>query len=65
MLARGEMTQKYLMDGKLNQFMMCTATEALQFLQSREAFWDQLELGQEHRQSKVTTKPLRSYRAIM
>ncbi len=65
MLASGEMTKKDRDSGKLNQFVKVTANEALEFLRSREAFWDQLDLGHEHRQSKSTAKALKSYRWIM
>jgi hypothetical protein len=42
------------------------ASQALDFLKAREDFWDQLDLGQDHRKAKASSlKALQSYRWIM
>jgi len=49
-----------------NRMVQVTAHQALDFLKSRETFWDQLDLGLEQRQAKSSSsKALKSYRWIM
>lgn len=51
---------------RTNRNVRATASQALDFLRARESFWDQLDLGQEHRQAKASSlKALQSYRWIM
>ena len=51
---------------RTNRGVRATASQALDFLRARESFWDQLDLGQEHRQAKASSlKAVQSYRWIM
>ena len=66
LLASGVDKQNKILDDGTTKLVKATANQALDFLKARESFWDQLDLGQDHRKAKASSlKALQSYRWIM
>ncbi len=66
LLASGSDKQNKVFDDGTSKKVKATANQALDFLKARESFWDQLDLGQDHRKAKANSdKALQSYRWIM
>ena len=66
LLANGIGRRHDVQDDGTNKMVRATANQALDFLKARENFWDQLDLGQDHRKAKASSlKALQSYRWIM
>ena len=65
-LANGIGRRLDILDDGTNKMVKATANQALDFLKARENFWDQLDLGQDHRKAKASSlRALQSYRWIM
>ena len=65
-LANGIGRRLDIQDDGTNKMVQATANQALDFLKARENFWDQLDLGQDHRKAKASSlRALQSYRWIM